>query len=207
MVFTTLLYEKKGPLGIVTINRPQALNALNTQAYLELYQVFEAIGKDPAVQAVVITGSGEKAFVAGTDISTMASLNPPEAKAFAEIIHKACNLIEALHKPVVAAINGYALGGGCELALCADYRIASENSRLGQPEITLGIIPGSGGTQRLPRLIGLARAKELILLASRIDAATALSWGLVDKVVPLTKLMEEAQEIAGILLHQNNSIQ
>jgi len=196
LAYQHLLYEKDNGIGIVTINRPQVLNALNSEAYEDLYRVFQEIENDPEIRVVIITGSGDKAFIAGTDVTAMANLNAAEAREFASHARKTFDLIYGLSKPVIAAVNGYALGGGCEVALAADLRIASENASFGQPEITLGIIPGSGGTQRLTRLIGMARAKELVFTGNRIDAATALSYGLVNKVVPQAKLMEEAKELA-----------
>jgi len=196
MTYQNLLYEKDSGIGIVTINRPQALNALNTESFGELYTLFQEIEKDPDVRAVIITGSGEKSFIAGTDVTSMANLNAAEARLFAAQAKKTCDLIYNLSKPVIAAVNGFALGGGCEVAMCADIRIASENARFGQPEITLGIIPGSGGTQRLTRLIGIARTKELVYTGSMIDASTAYAMGLVNKVVPLANLVNEAKEMA-----------
>lgn len=200
MTYQNLLYEKDSGISIISINRPQALNALNDAAYGELYALFQEIEKDTEVRAVIITGSGEKSFIAGTDVTSMASLNAEQARIFAGQAKKTCDLIYNLGKPVIAAVNGFALGGGCEVAMCADIRIASENARFGQPEITLGIIPGSGGTQRLTRLIGMARAKELVFTGNMIDANTALSMGLVNKVVPLANLMNEAKEMAKLII-------
>jgi enoyl-CoA hydratase len=204
--YQTLIYEKSEGIGTVTINRPQSLNALNFEAYRELYGLFLEIEADAEVRAVIMTGCGEKAFVAGTDITSMVNLTPAEAHQFAQHLRKACDLISNSNKPVIAAVNGFALGGGCELALCADFRIASENARFGQPEINLAIIPGSGGTQRLSRLIGLSRAKELIFYGGMIDAGTALNWGLVSKVVPPSDLMKEAREMAVKLLTKSSPI-
>ena len=196
MSYSTLNFEKAEGIGIITINRPQFLNSLNRQAYDELYHLFKDITEDSEVNAIILTGSGNKAFVAGTDIATMLSLNTTGSRIFADQIRRTCDLIYNINKPVIAAINGFALGGGCELALCADIRIASENARFGQPEINLAIIPGSGGTQRLQRLIGAARAKEMIFGGEMIDAGTALDWGLVNSVVPTFNLMNRAKEIA-----------
>lgn len=201
MTYQNLLYEKDNGIAIVTINRPKALNALNTEAFGELYQLFQDIETDLDVRVVIITGSGDKSFIAGTDITSMVNLNPAEARVFASNARKACDLIYNTSKPVIAAVNGFALGGGCEVAMCADIRIASENARFGQPEITLGIIPGSGGTQRMVRLIGISRTKELVYTGSMIDAATALAIGLVNKVVPQADLMSEAKEIANKISH------
>ncbi len=196
MAYQNLLYEKDNGIGIVTINRPQALNALNEEAYGELYSLFQDIEKDADVRVVIMTGSGEKSFIAGTDITSMVSLNAAQARVFAGQAKKTCDRIYSLSKPVIAAVNGFALGGGCEVAMCADLRIASENAKFGQPEITLGIIPGSGGTQRLSRLIGMTRTKELVFTGNMIDANAALTMGLVNKVVPQANLMNEAKELA-----------
>jgi enoyl-CoA hydratase len=192
MTYQTLLYEKKDGIGTVTINRPDKRNALNTAVYEELYDIFEDMEKDPEVRAVILTGAGDRAFAAGSDITEMQHMGPLEAKKFIATIRKASDRIYSLTKPTIAAVNGYALGGGCELSMCCDLRIASEKARFGQPEITLGLIPGASGTQRLPRLVGAAKAKEMIFMGDLIDAATALNLGLVNKVVPAEKLMEEA---------------
>jgi len=204
--YKTLIYEKNEGIGIVFVNRSQFLNALNIETYSELYQLFKKIETDPEVQVVIISGSGEKAFAAGTDISSMVSLNKDSALEFTRHLREVCDLIYHLKKPVIAAINGFALGGGCELILCADFRIASETSKFGQPEINLAIIPGSGGTQRLSRLIGLTRAKELIYFGNIINANTALNWGLVNKVVPAISLMQEAKDMAMSLLSKSAPI-
>jgi enoyl-CoA hydratase len=192
VTYETLLYEKKDGIAKVTLNRPDKLNALNSTVYQELYDVFESIENDAEVRVVILTGSGEKAFAAGSDVAEMQNMGPLEIQKFMATIRKASDFIYALTKPTIAAIPGYALGGGCELAMCCDLRIASEKARFGQPEINLGLIPGASGTQRLPRLIGAAKAKEMIFMGDMIDAATALNLGLVNKVVPPEKLMEEA---------------
>ena len=192
MTYKTLLYEKKDGIAVVTLNRPDKLNALNSTVYNELYDAFKAAEDDDAVRVVVLTGSGEKAFGAGSDVAEMQNMNTLDIQKFMATIRKASDFIYNLTKPTIAAIHGYALGGGCELSLCCDLRICSEKARFGQPEINLGLIPGAGGTQRLPRLIGAAKAKELIFLGDMIDAPTALTLGLVNKVVPPEKLMEEA---------------
>jgi len=189
---------------MVTINRPQAMNALNDLAYAELYLLFQEIEKDNEVKVVIITGSGEKSFAAGTDITNMANLSVEEARRFSASLKRTCDVIWNLQKPVIAAVNGYALGGGVELAMCADMIIASDNAKFGQPEINLGIIPGSGGTQRLQRLIGINRAKELIYTGAIIDARTALGIGLVNKVVPAADLMIEAKALAAKLLEKSS---
>jgi enoyl-CoA hydratase len=196
VTYQTLLYGKKDGIGTVTLNRPDKLNALNSTVYKELYDVFGAIENDPEVRVVVLTGAGERAFCAGSDVAEMQNMGPIEIQKFMATIRKTSDFIYALTKPTIAAVNGYALGGGCELSMCCDIRIASEKARFGQPEITLGLIPGASGTQRLPRLIGAAKAKEMIFTGDLIDAATALNQGLVNKVVPPEKLMEEALAMA-----------
>lgn len=206
MVYQTLLYSKENGIGIVTINRPQAANAMNDLAYEELYQLFQEIDKDNEVRVVIMTGSGEKAFVAGTDITNMAKLSAAEARAFAYKLKRTFDFIWSLDKPIIAAVNGYALGGGAELAMSADIILASENARFGQLEINVGIIPGSGGTQRLQRLIGINRAKELIYTGKMIDAKTAYEYGIANKVVPLADLMKEAKALAGTLLEKSSAI-
>ena len=194
--YETLLLERKGKIGIITFNRPEALNALNRQAFLELGRILDEVGKDKHIRVIITTGQGKKSFIAGTDVVEMQDMSPDQARDFALLAKGAIDKIETLGKPVIAAVNGFALGGGCEVALACDLRIASENARFGQPEITLGIIPGSGGTQRLQRLIGISRAKELIFTGEVIDAETALRIGLVNRVVPLSSLLEEAEKMA-----------
>jgi enoyl-CoA hydratase len=196
VTYSTLLYEKKDNIGIVTLNRPDKMNALNSTVYNELYDVFVSIEDDPEVRVVILTGAGDKAFAAGSDVAEMQNMGPQEIQKFMATIRKASDFIYGLTKPTIAAIHGYALGGGCELSMCCDLRICSDKARFGQPEINLGLIPGAGGTQRLSRLIGAAKAKEIIYLGDMIDAVTALNLGLVNKVVPPEKLMEEAMEWA-----------
>jgi enoyl-CoA hydratase len=196
MTYQTILFEKADGIAKVTLNRPDKLNALNSTVYNELYDVFEAIENDPEVRVVVLTGAGERAFAAGSDVAEMQDMGPLEAQKFMATIRKTSDLIYSLTRPTIAAIHGYALGGGCELSMCCDLRICSEKARFGQPEINLGLIPGASGTQRLPRLIGAAKAKELIFLGDMIDAATALNLGLVNKVVPVDRLMDEAMDWA-----------
>jgi len=196
MEYKTLLYEKNNRIGLITINRPKALNALNSEVYSELGHIIDEFSRDSEVRVVIITGSGEKAFVAGTDIIEMKEMSTPRARSFAREGGRTIDKIAALEKPVIAAINGFALGGGCELAMACDLRIASENSRFGQPEINLGIIPGSGGTQRLARLVGPAKAKELVFIGEMISAKEALEIGLVNKVVPASLIMDEARKMA-----------
>ncbi|MBI3004527.1 MAG: enoyl-CoA hydratase/isomerase family protein [Ignavibacteriales bacterium] len=196
MKYETIRLETKGNIGYVTINRPDKLNALNAKAKSELKEVFEDIKNNATVFVVILTGAGEKSFVAGTDIAELTGLGTETGKTFAENGQSVFNLIENLGKPVIAAVNGYALGGGCELAIACHIRIASENARFGQPEVNLGIIPGYGGTQRFARLIGKGRAMELILTGDAIDAQEALRIGLVSKVVPQSELMRTAEEMA-----------
>jgi enoyl-CoA hydratase len=185
---------KEDHIAIVKINRPP-VNALNTEVVLEIEQLFEELVKDDELRAIILTGEG-KAFVAGADISEMKEFDPIHAREFAQNGHRALNKVENLNKPVIAAINGYALGGGCEIALACDFRIMADSAKIGQPEVNLGIIPGFGGTQRLSRLCGTGIAKELIYTGDAIDANEALRIGLVNKVVPLDKLLETAKEIA-----------
>ena len=196
MQYKNLFVETKNKIATVTINRPDKLNALNSDTMNELKTAFTQINADEKIYVVILTGSGEKAFVAGADISELNKLTVESAKTFAESGHAVFNLIENLDKPVVAAINGFALGGGCELALACHIRIASENAKFGQPEVNLGIIPGYGGTQRLTRLINSGRAMEYILTGDMIDSSEALRIGLVNKVYPLNELMDKAFELA-----------
>jgi len=200
MAYQTLLVEKRNRIAFVTINRPDKLNALNAQAKTELKAAFEEIRDDSEVDAVVLTGAGEKGFVAGTDIKELTQLDEQSGKSFSEEGQAVLNLIENLGKPVIAAVNGYALGGGTELALACHIRIASENAKFGQPEVNLGIIPGYGGTQRLARIVGKGRALEMILSGDQIDAQEALRIGLVNKVVPLPDLLKTAEALAAKII-------
>jgi enoyl-CoA hydratase/carnithine racemase len=199
-MFETLLVESKNRIGYVTINRPDKLNALNAKAKAELKQLFESLKTDDTVDVVILTGAGEKAFVAGTDIKELTELNTESGKAFSAGGQAVFDSIENLGKPVIAAVNGYALGGGCELALACTLRIAAENAKFGQPEVSLGIIPGYGGTQRLARLVGKGRAMELILTGDQIDAHEAFRIGLVNKVVPAAELKSAAETVAQKIL-------
>jgi len=187
--------EIKDGIGILTVNRPEAMNSLNNDVLNDLYDGFEQLTADEAVHAVIVTGEG-KAFVAGADIAAMYDMDPAAAKALSANGHRVMNLIESTPKPVIAAINGFALGGGCELAMACDIRIASERAKFGQPEVNLGIIPGFGGTQRLHRLVGKGMAKLLIMTADIIDAQEAYRIGLVEKVVAPEHLMEAAHALA-----------
>jgi enoyl-CoA hydratase len=196
MEFNNLLVEKSDGIATVTVHRPRALNALNSETLHELLACFEGLEADASVRAVILTGAGEKAFVAGADIAAMKDLDVVAARNFALLGHQVMHLIEHLSKPVIAAVNGFALGGGCELALACDIRLAGDNARFGQPEVNLGVIPGFGGTQRLPRLIGKGRAKELLFTGDMIDAGEALRLGLVNRVVPPGELLGAARDLA-----------
>ncbi|HCV42362.1 MAG TPA: enoyl-CoA hydratase [Bacteroidetes bacterium] len=199
MTCQTLLFSVNSRIATVTINRPDKLNALNGQAKSELRSLFTEIKTDNTVDVVILTGAGDKAFVAGTDIKELTVLNKETGREFSSKGQEVFDLIENLGKPVIAAVNGYALGGGCELALACHIRIASENAKFGQPEVNLGIIPGYGGTQRLARLIGRGRAMELILTGNQIDAQEALRVGLVNKVVPQADLLNTAMAMAQLI--------
>lgn len=196
MNYQNLLVDIKEKIAIVTINRPDKLNALNHQTLTEIKDAFKKLNSDDNVLVVILTGAGEKAFVAGADISELSKLNMLEGKDFAEFGQSVFTYIENLNKPVIAAVNGFALGGGCELALSCHIRIASENAKFGQPEVNLGIIPGYGGTQRLTRLIGSGLAMEMILTGDMIDSTEAYRIGLANKIYPLPDLMSKAWEMA-----------
>ncbi len=200
--FETLLFEQSGPIVTLTLNRPAVLNALNTQVFDDLERAFHGIAQDPTVRVILLTGSGEKAFAAGADIAELAQLDPEATQQKALRGQAVFALIEASTRPVIACINGFALGGGCELALACTLRIASETAKLGQPEVKLGLIPGYGGTQRLPRLIGQPAALKLILTAEIIPAAEALRIGLVEEVVPAAELLPRAHAIASQIAAQ-----
>lgn len=199
MSFETLLVERDGAVAIVTINRPKVLNALNTQTINELERVMLDLRDDEAVRAIVLTGAGEKSFVAGADINELAVLSPAEGQRHGRRGQAVFDLVEHLGKPVIAAINGFALGGGCELAMACTLRLAADHARLGQPEINLGIIPGYAGSQRLPRLVGKGRALEILLTGDMVGAARAYEMGLVNKVVPAAELLAEAKKMATAL--------
>ena len=191
MELKNLVVVKEEAIATVTINRPKALNALNLETLLEMRQCFTELAADRSIRVVIITGAGEKAFVAGADISYMQGLDPVAGKIFGNLGHEVMRTIENLPQPVIAAINGFALGGGCELALACDIRLAASNAKFGQPEVNLGIIPGFGGTQRLPRLIGKGLANELIFSGNIIDAEEACRIGLVNRVFAPENLMIE----------------
>lgn len=195
MSYQVIQLTKENGVATITLNRPP-MNPLNTKIFRELDKAVDELQADDSVKAIILTGAGDKAFAAGADLAEMVNLTPVEAYDFCQCSRIAFEKLENLGKPVIAAINGLALGGGTELALCCDFRIAADNAKFGQPEINLGIIPGGGATQRLPRLIGATKAKELIFLGDIFDAATAEKLGLVNKVVPTDALLEEAQKLA-----------
>jgi enoyl-CoA hydratase len=196
MTFENLTYDRDGATVVLTINRPKVLNALNSQTIEDLRRAVLNVKQDAQARAMILTGAGDKAFVAGADINELAVNSPTQGKEHALHGQHIFDLIENLGKPVIAAINGYALGGGCELAMACTIRLASETARLGQPEINLGIIPGYGGTQRLPRLVGKGVALDLLLTGRQITAQEALQIGLVTRVVPSTELLTEAKRLA-----------
>lgn len=199
MAFENVLMEKKPPVGLITINRPKQLNALNTQTLMELLGATAGLSSDDEVLVLVLTGAGNKAFVAGADIKEMLELTVEQGRAFAELGHKVCSSLEEIKQPVIAAVNGFALGGGTELALACDLIYASEGARFGQPEVNLGVMPGFGGTQRLPRRVGLARGRELIYTGEMIDAQEAHRIGLVNAVYGSGELMDRVMERAKLI--------
>ena len=195
LTLKNVLYEKKGAIAYVTLNRPKALNALNQQTWEDLRAAFEDAREDAEVRGVILTGAGDKAFIAGADIGELANVTAVEAQNSSSYGQGVLDLIEDLGKPVVAAVNGFALGGGCETAMACTIRVASENAKFGQPEVKLGVIPGGGGTQRLPRLVGKGRALQLILSGEMIGAQEAYRIGLVNEVVPAADLITRAEAI------------
>ena len=195
LTLENLLYEKKGAIAYVTLNRPKVLNALNQGTWENLRTAFEDARDDASVRGVILTGAGDKAFIAGADISELAHVTAVEAEKSSSYGQEVLNLVENLGKPVIAAVNGFALGGGCETAMACTIRVASENAKFGQPEVTLGLIPGGGGTQRLPRLVGKGRALQLILSGGMISAQEAYRIGLVNEVVPAADLITRAEAI------------
>jgi enoyl-CoA hydratase/carnithine racemase len=190
-----ILYQKKGAIAYVTLNRPKVLNALNKKALSELRAVFEDARDDESVRGIILTGAGDKAFIAGADIGEMIRDTPAEAEEKTRYGQAVMDLIESLGKPVIAAVNGFALGGGCETAMACTIRLAAENAKFGQPEVKLGIIPGYGGTQRLPRLVGKGLALQLILSGEMISAQEAYRIGLVNEVLPSSSLMSRAEVV------------
>src|SRR5688572_16148538 len=195
-MYEHLLYATRDSIATITVNRPSVRNALNVATMEELASAFDRVKADAAIRVVIVTGAGEKAFVAGADISEIAALTESTGEEFSRRGQAGFDRIESLGKPVIAAVNGYALGGGCELAMACTLRIAAENAVFGQPEVKLGVIPGYGGTLRLPRLIGKSRALQLLLTGETIPAQEALTLGLVDAVVPLESLRGKAESIA-----------
>jgi enoyl-CoA hydratase len=191
-----LIYESKGGITYITVNRPAVRNALNSTTMLELHDALQQAKNDADVRVVILTGSGDKAFVAGADINELATLTPVDGKEYARAGQVVFDSIEQLGKPVIAAVNGYALGGGCELAMACTFRIASENAMFGQPEVKLGIIPGYGGTQRLARLVGRGQAAQILVTGEMVSSGEALRIGLVNQVVPQANLLATAEAIA-----------
>ncbi len=199
MTFDNLLIERDGAVAVVTLNRPKVLNALNSQTLTELSTAMASFKDDAGVGAIVLTGTGDKSFVAGADINELAVLSPVAGKEHARRGQQIFDAIEQLGKPVIAAINGFALGGGCELAMACTLRLAADTARFGQPEINLGLIPGYAGSQRLPRLVGRGVALEILLTGDMIGAQRAYEIGLVNRVVPAAELMTEAKKLAHTL--------
>ncbi|MCH4167170.1 MAG: enoyl-CoA hydratase-related protein [Megasphaera sp.] len=196
MAYQNIEFTKEDGIGVLTINRPKALNALNTDTVVELNDCVSKIENDPEVKVLIVTGGGKKSFVAGADIVEMSTKNAIEGRHFGKISQDTFTRIENLPQPVIAAVNGFALGGGCELACACDFRYASENAKFGQPEVGLGITPGFGGTQRLPRVVGRGYGKEMIFRANMIDAQEAHRIGLVNAVMPQEELMDYAKKVA-----------
>jgi enoyl-CoA hydratase len=199
-----LLLEVENGIAVVTINRPKSLNALNSETLAELSECFSDIEKRDDVKVLILTGSGEKSFVAGADISEMVDNNAIGGRKMALLAKAAFEKLENIRQVTIAAVNGFALGGGCEIAMACDIRVASENAKFGQPEVGLGTIPGFGGTQRLPRLVGKGRAKELIFTTDMIDAQEAYRIGLANKVVPLAELLDKCKEMAKKIMAQSS---
>jgi enoyl-CoA hydratase len=193
---STILLERDGHVALVTLNRPDKLNALNEQLLQELGAAVAELSRDAAVRCAILTGAGEKAFAAGADIAAMSEMTATRAKQFAEMGHAIGHALETAHFPVIAAVNGFALGGGCELALACDFIYASDKAKFGQPEVNLGVIPGFGGTQRLARRVGDARARELCMTGDMVGAEEALRIGLVNTVVPHAELLAKVREVA-----------
>lgn len=200
MNYEHLLWEVEGRIALVQFNRPKVLNALNPAVLTELDDVCARVESDDNIGALILTGAGDKAFVAGADIKYLSTLDPNGGRDFCRFGQKVCNRLAQMPKPTIAAVNGFALGGGCEVAMACQMRIASENAKFGQPEVKLGVIPGYAGTQRLPRLIGLGRALELLLTGNIIDAAEAYRIGLVNRVTPPGELIPTARKIAQDIL-------
>jgi enoyl-CoA hydratase len=202
MSYENIRVEKRGPLATVTLDRPKVLNALNAATFAELDSAFNELASDGEVRVVLLTGAGERAFAAGADIRELAAVDASEGKAFSLRGQAVFRKIETLGKPVIACVRGFALGGGCELAMACTLRIAAEDAKFGQPEVKLGVIPGYGGSQRLPRLVGRSAALKLLLTGAIIDASEAMRIGLVDEVVPASELIERAELLASEIAAQ-----
>lgn len=200
MEFKTILVEHRDRMAFVTINRPDKLNAINLEVIAELKTAFDSFEKEENIGVIILTGAGEKAFIAGSDISALAGYSPEQAKNYSEVGNGFLSRIQNFPKPVIAAVNGFALGSGCEFAMACHIRIASENAKFGQPEVNLGLIPGHGGTQRLARIVGIGKAMELTLTGNTIDANEAHRIGLANKIVPLAELKNTAEELAKTIL-------
>lgn len=196
MSYQNLILERENDIAILYINRPKYLNALNAQTLEEISAAVDEVRQDAEIKVLIITGAGDKSFVAGADINFMLPLSPAEGRYFSDMGEKVFRKLELMEKPVIAAVNGFALGGGCELAMACDVRLAADNALFGQPEVGLGIIPGFGGTQRLPRLVGEGRAKELTYTADNIKADEAYRIGLVNHIYPAAELMDQARKMA-----------
>ncbi len=206
MNFENILTETKDGIAVVTINRPTKLNALNRATILELHEAFKALNDDKNVKVIIVTGTGEKAFVAGADIAEFADFSVEEGEKLAALGQELLfDLVQNLDTPVIAAVNGFALGGGLELAMAAHFRIASDNAKMGLPEVSLGVIPGYGGTQRLPQLVGKGRAMEMIMTAGMVNAEEAKAYGLVNHVVPQAELLDFTKGIAAKIM-KNSSV-
>src|ERR1700744_6544181 len=193
--FENITYEAKGPIGYIPLNRPKVMNALNRRTIEELDAAFHAVKEDATVKGIILTGAGEKAFIAGADIAELSAIDGEKAGEFSQKGQEVLLFIETLGKPVIAAVNGFALGGGCETAMACTIRIATETAKFGQPELKLGLLPGGGGTQRLPRLVGKGRALQIILTGDLIDAHEAYRIGLVNEVVPAADLISRCEVI------------
>jgi enoyl-CoA hydratase len=199
MAYENIIFETEGGVAVIKFNRPKALNAINPDVLMEVNHALDSIERDPSIKVLILTGEGKKAFVAGADISHMVNLSPLQAREFSRSGHELAFRLEKLPIPVIACVNGFALGGGTEMAMAADFIYASENAKFGQPEINLGVIPGFGGTQRLSRLVGKAMAKELCMTGAIISAQEAKEIGLVNKVFPPDKLWDETMKTARLI--------
>jgi enoyl-CoA hydratase len=199
MAYDNIIFETEGNVAIIRFNRPKALNAINMDVVRDMQKALDEVEADPAIRVLILTGAGDKAFVAGADISMMINLTPLQLREFSVALHEVGFRMEELPMPVIACVNGFALGGGTEISMACDFIYASENAKFGQPEINLGIIPGAGGTQRLPRLVGKGMAKELCMTGAIISAQEAKEIGLVNKVFPADKLWEETLKTAKVL--------